>query len=853
MYLTIDYDKKNNIVYLRDDQVGSRAFYYDRYVYELDPNGEYKTLTGVNCKKVKVDYNEKLDYNKYFEIDIDPVIDICERQYNNLELEIPLHNKVVVDIECDFKGIINSENIKLAEGQITAITLYSFNDDKYYTFILSDKESEYLHENNKYVKEFREERSLLYSFIEFFNNLAPTIATGWNVDSFDFPYIYYRACKVLGRRSVNKMSVFGIIEKDKGYDRRRSVNYDKVNIYGLNILDYMLLHRKFYYKEEESESLDYIANKYLNIGKIKYTGTLEELYKKDREKFIEYNINDVYIVKELDNYFKYLDLSILLTMSCYVPPKYVFYSVKMNEGTCLSYLRRKNIVSLNTPKTCMKNIGKKYLTKGGFVVVPDPGIYEWVCDLDFKSLYPSIMRNLNVGLDTFVCMIKDSKAVSAEFNYRNLQELNSEYVDIVYIDHSRRLIEKKVHKDKLLNSIKKNGFIVASNGCIFRRNDSFCVDILNEFDEKRTYWKNKMKDCLKSNDSYGAFIADIWQKAYKIKMNDAFGVFSTSTFRYTDGYNMLFNAVTSTGRFILKSSMHKMNSLINNEVRNYSWKKYVISGATDSMFLHIKDLIKAKNPDIDLNDKMTVIPIAYSLVNYLKEEFNKFMNELSNFYFNVGNKYFMVKPEFISERAVFLKKNRYAIHIVNKEGVDVDEYEIVGIEFIKSNLSEYYRKWGKDFIVDLLNETDFKKLSERIKDFYFKTLNVSFRDISIPSRVNNIWKYVGRDGKYVKGTPINSKAAINYNYLLKEFGLNEKYNYIQEGSKMYYVQLKRNPYNIDVIGFLDDMPPEIEGFINTYVDKEKNFESCIYKKVTSIFESLNQSPPELKQYSMFEQ
>jgi len=32
-------------------------------------------------------------------------------------------------------------------------------------------------------------------------------------------------------------------------------------------------------------------------------------------------------------------------------------------------------------------------------------------------------------------------------------------------------------------------------------------------------------------------------------------------------------------------------------------------------------------------------------------------------------------------------------------------------------------------------------------------------------RVNNIWKYVGRDGKYVKGTPINSKAAINYNYL----------------------------------------------------------------------------------------
>jgi len=37
--------------------------------------------------------------------------------------------------------------------------------------------------------------------------------------------------------------------------------------------------------------------------------------------------------------------------------------------------------------------------------------------------------------------------------------------------------------------------------------------------------------------------------------------------------------------------------------------------------------------------------------------------------------------------------------------------------------------------------------------------------------------------------------------------LNEKYNYIQEGSKnSNYVQLKRNPYNIDVIGFLDDMP-----------------------------------------------
>ncbi len=65
----------------------------------------------------------------------------------------------------------------------------------------------------------------------------------------------------------------------------------------------------------------------------------------------------------------------------------------------LTYLKRKGIVSPNKPTTYnpgLKEIKEEYA--GGYLKDPVPGLYEWVIDLDFTSLYPSIIRSLNMDV-----------------------------------------------------------------------------------------------------------------------------------------------------------------------------------------------------------------------------------------------------------------------------------------------------------------------------------------------------------------------------------------------------------------------------------------------------------------------
>ena len=54
--------------------------------------------------------------------------------------------------------------------------------------------------------------------------------------------------------------------------------------------------------------MDYIGQLEVGLGKIEYEGTLDDLYKSDINKYVEYNLNDVIIVKKLDDKLKFIDL-----------------------------------------------------------------------------------------------------------------------------------------------------------------------------------------------------------------------------------------------------------------------------------------------------------------------------------------------------------------------------------------------------------------------------------------------------------------------------------------------------------------------------------------------------------------
>ncbi len=82
-----------------------------------------------------------------------------------------------------------------------------------------------------------------------------------------------------------------------------------LKIAGTESLDYMKLHKKFSFRDEPSFKLDALGKKYVGLEKIEYEGSLDRLFKEDKQKFIAYNFRDVEILKALDEKFQYLPLT----------------------------------------------------------------------------------------------------------------------------------------------------------------------------------------------------------------------------------------------------------------------------------------------------------------------------------------------------------------------------------------------------------------------------------------------------------------------------------------------------------------------------------------------------------------
>ena len=87
--------------------------------------------------------------------------------------------------------------------------------------------------------------------------------------------------------------------------------------------------------------------------------------------------------------------------------------------------------------------------------------------------------------------------------------------------------------------------------------------------------------------------------------------------------------------------------------------------------------------------------------------------------------------------------------------------------------------------------------------------------------------------------PVNTKASIIYNDLLKFKNLHTKYPEFTIGDKMYIAYLKPNPYKIDVIGYNGyNDPPEITQLKDTYIDRDGLFDSVIRNKLESLYSDI---------------
>jgi DNA polymerase elongation subunit (family B) len=757
-----------------------------------------------------------------------------------------------LDIECEIAGALTPENIKDPKGKITSVALYDNNSKKYYCLILDEQQlmSE-AKSDSKEVIPYKTEKELLNGFLDLWINLDPTIISGWNSEFFDMPYLYYRINKVVGNdmgsylSPIQKVNIRSMTTKD-GFE-------DFLDIGGVNHLDYMNLFKKFITKQEPSYALGNIGQKYVKLGKIEYHGSLDRLFAEDVDKFIEYNIRDVEIIVELEKSLKFIDLTVTIAHLCHTKYDTIYYSTILNDGAILTYLKRKGIVSPNKPTTynpALKTLQEEYA--GGYLKDPVPGLYEWVIDLDFTSLYPSIIRSLNMGIETLVGRVVNRDKFDNQWSLKELKSMDpSKVVTIEKVKKDRRLSEAQISVGELIKIIEQNDFIISAPGVIFRKDKlSVVCEILSDWFDKRQEYKKLMKKAYKvDNDPVMGEFYNKRQHAYKIKLNDVYGVFAINGWRYTDGHKFISKAITLTGQRLLQESITNMNNYLNNELGNETPVDYIVTSDTDSLFIQCKDLLKARHPDIDFSNQEDVIKKILVIATELQAMANKFIGDFARDSFNLGENtqhYFELKQEVVLDRGYFAGKRRYAQHIVNKEGVPVDELDMKGLDLMKSNFPPLFKKFGEHIINEIMFGKSKTDIDKQILDFRNEIRTIGWKHILKPTGLKKMSEYLaGPPGageifsKLALKCPINTKAAIYTNDILRFKKLDKKYPTFQIGDKIYLVYLKDNPYRIDAIalnGYSD--APELLEFAEKYIDRDGLFDSVMKNKLESLYSDL---------------
>ena len=173
----------------------------------------------------------------------------------------------------------------------------------------------------------------------------------------------------------------------------------RYDIAGVTVLDYLDIYKKFTFANRESYRLDVIAEIELGQKKLDHSefDTFRDFYTHGWTKFVDYNLVDVDLVDRMEEKMKLIDLVMLMAYDAKCNYTDTFAQVRLWDIIIYNYLRKKDIVLAPIIRS-----DKKDQYAGAYVKEPKPGPYDWVVSFDLNSLYPSLIRFLNVSPETLL-------------------------------------------------------------------------------------------------------------------------------------------------------------------------------------------------------------------------------------------------------------------------------------------------------------------------------------------------------------------------------------------------------------------------------------------------------------------
>jgi len=341
-----------------------------------------------------------------------------------------------------------------------------------------------------------DERHLLNLFIQQVDDLDPDIFIGWNVINFDFRFL---------QKKSEQLNIALKLGRNHSSIKWRQ-HHSEANRYFLHIPGRMVLDGIDTLKSAtwqfSSFSLENVSNELLKRGKlIHQQNNHDPLFKakeikrqfyEDKISLAKYNLEDCQLVLDIFEKAELIHFSIERARLTGLEMDRVGGSVAAFDNLYLPRLHRKGFVAPNIGDYSDGNTAP-----GGYVMDSKPGLFDSVLVLDYKSLYPSIIRTFKV-------------------------------------DPYARIAAKSLSDDKT---------IAGYDGASFAKDEHILPDIIAELWQARDKAKRDKNSAL--------------SQAIKIIMNSFYGVLGTTGCRIHDA--RLTSSITKRSHDIIKQSVKLIN------------------------------------------------------------------------------------------------------------------------------------------------------------------------------------------------------------------------------------------------------------------------------------------------------
>lgn len=813
----IDQNTDEQVVYIWDDKQKLITLPLSdfNYAYVKDPSGKYLSMMGDRVSKTR---RFTRGHPNVFESDLTKETRVLTDLY--LHEDNPSEGNIIMYFDIEVSMANGIPNIMNPNNEITSIAVYDPTIHKYTVFVL---DTECIYENRETDEVDTifcpTEVALLHKFMGLYETMAPTIITGWNSNGFDVPYLYNRIRQVCGNGVASKLSPIGKVKYSERLERYK--------IAGVSCLDYLDLYKKFTYTQLQNYRLDTVARTELGRGKVEYDGSLDQLFRDDLNKFIEYNLEDVRLIVDMDKKLNLIELVRGICHIGHVPYEDYNMSSRFLEGTIVTYLHRKGIVVTDKPdggREKMNNTEDNEGFVGAFVKDPVPGLYDWVYSLDLQSLYPSIIMSLNISPETKIGFVK---------NWNMEQHFRKEITAYV-IEEKGSPTTVELEYDDFMEFITENNITVSSNGVMYSNiKRGIIPEILETWFQQRVEYKNLMKKYVNEGDKEKASYYDRRQHIQKIFLNSLYGVLGLPVFRFYDVDNAA--AVTITGQDVIKSTAKVVNKQYEKLLGNEG--DYVTYIDTDSIYASAAPIMPT-----GVDPKQFTIDKAREIETIL----NRFYNTFAKKAFNCDNHKLHIKGESVASTGFWVSKKRYALDKVYdlETNQDVNKMVVKGLDVVRSSFPKVFREFMTQMLKDILKKVPKNIIDVKVLQLKQSLDTVNYLEVARNTSANNITEYdtdtSGALNKFRKGTPAHIKAAIVYNRLLKYYGIEKQYERVADGEKIKYLYLKQNPLQIDAVavkGYHD--PKEIIQLVEEYIDTDALFENELRNKLDDFYTALN--------------